>query len=202
MNNNALYKISYGLFILTAKNQEKINGCVINTAIQVTSSPVRIAVTVNKDNFTHDLIKNSGIFNVSVLDVSAAFDLFKRFGFRSGKTADKFSGFEDFGYSSNGLPYLTKYACAFISGRVVDSVDLGTHTMFIADVSDGEILSDKEPMTYAYYHSSVKTQASSDSAPKKGWKCKICGYVYEHEEMADDFVCPICKHGASDFEKL
>lgn len=199
MDNKAVYNISYGLFVLTTSLCQKQNGCIINTAIQVTSTPNRIAVTVNKANLTHDMIENSGVFNISILDQTAPFDIFKHFGFQSGVTAEKIKGYDFISYAENSIAYLNKYANSYISGKVVNSVDLGTHTMFIADVTDAKILSDNPSATYEYYHKNIKP---SSDGKKKGWKCKICGYVYEGEELPEDFVCPICKHGADDFEKI
>lgn len=204
MNKKTVYKISYGLFVLTASEGDKDNGCIVNTVIQLTSDPMQIAVTVNKGNLTHDMIKNTGKFNVSVIDNTAPFELFKHFGFRSGRDAMKFGTPDSYKfapkYADNGLLYVSAYANAFMSGKVVREVDLGTHTMFIAEMTDGEVLSDKPSMTYEYYQANVKPRPAAQK--KTGWVCKVCGYVYEGEEMPADFVCPICKHGAVDFEKM
>lgn len=200
MNNNAMYKIGYGLYVLTAKDGEKDNGCITNTVMQVTSSPNQIVVTINKQNYTHDLIVREGKFNVSVIDVTASFALFERFGFKSGRDTDKFADFDEKSRSANGVVYITKFCNAFISANVISTTDLGSHTMFIAEVSDGEILSDYDSVTYAYYHSNIKPKPADTAT--KGWRCKICGYVYEKEELPPDFICPICKHPASDFEKI
>lgn len=204
MNTKSVYKISYGLYVLTASEGDKDNGCIINTLAQQTSSPMQISVTVNKSNLTHDMIKNTGKFNVSVIDQSADFSLFKHFGFQSGRDAQKFGTPDSYKfspcYSDNGLLYIKSGTNAFMSGKVVNEIDLGTHTMFIAEMTDAEVLSDKPSMTYEYYQTNVKPKPA---APKKtGWVCKVCGYIYEGDELPDDFVCPICKHGASDFEKL
>lgn len=204
MNTKSVYKISYGLYVLTASEGDKENGCIINTLSQQTSSPMQISVTVNRANLTHDMIKNTGKFNVSVIDQSADFSLFKHFGFQSGKTAQKFGTPDSYKfspcYSDNGLLYIKSGTNAFMSGKVVNEIDLGTHTMFIAEMTDAEVLSDKPSMTYEYYQANVKPKPA---APKKtGWVCKVCGYIYEGEELPEDFVCPICKHGASDFEKI
>lgn len=204
MNKKTVYKISYGLFVLTASEGDKDNGCIVNTVIQLTSDPMQIAVTVNKGNLTHDMIKNTGKFNVSVIDNTAPFELFKHFGFRSGRDAMKFGTPDSYKfapkYADNGLLYVSAYANAFMSGKVVREVDLGTHTMFIAEMTDGEVLSDKPSMTYEYYQANVKPRPAAQK--KTGWVCKVCGYVYEGEELPADFVCPICKHGAVDFEKM
>ncbi len=200
MDKTALFKISYGLFVLTSADKNKHNGCIINTAIQVTDNPIRIAVTVNKNNFTHDIIIGSGVFNISVLDESASFDVFKHFGFQSGKDTEKIQSYSDISFSQNGISYLNKCANAFVSGKVHSSVDLITHTMFIADVTDAENLSSLPSMSYDYYHKKVKP--APVETKKIGWVCKICGYIHEGEELPDDFVCPICKHGVADFEPI
>ena len=206
MDAKSVYKISYGLYVLTASERDKDNGCIINTLIQLTSSPMQIAVTVNKANLTHDMIKNTGKFNVSVIDTSADFGLFRHFGFQSGREVQKFGTPESYKftphYSDNGLLYVKSGTNAFMSGKVVRETDLGTHTMFIAEMTDGAVLSDKPSMTYEYYHSNVKPKPTAQAEKKKGWVCKICGYIYEGEELPADFVCPICKHGAVDFEKI
>lgn len=203
MNKASIYNISYGLYVLTASEGDKDNGCIINTLLQQTSTPLQVSITVNKENLTHDMIKNTGKFNVSVIDETAPFDLFTHFGMQSGKTAQKFGTPESYKFSpqfsENGLIYLKSFTNAFLSGRVISEMDLGTHTMFIAEVTDGEVLSDKPSMTYAKYHADVKPKP--EKPKKNGWVCKICGYIYEGEELPEDFVCPVCKHGASDFEK-
>lgn len=198
MDNNVMFKISYGLYVLTAKNGDKLNGCIINTLEQVTTTPNKVSITVNKNNFTHDMIAATGQFNVSILSEKVKFDTFKHFGFQSGRDVDKFAEFP-MEKSENGLPYITNGANSFISGKVISQLDLGTHTMFIADVTDGKVLSEDNSVTYDYYHKHIK---EAPKAKSKGWVCKICGYVYEGEELPPDFICPICKHGAADFEKL
>lgn len=201
MNTKALQNIQYGLFVLSSSQDGKDNACIINTAVQVTSSPMCIAVTVNKQNLTHDMIAATNKFNLSILDVTAPFSLFERFGFQSGRSADKFKGFDGAVKTGNGLMRLTEHACAFICGWVISTVDLGTHTMFIARVTDCDVLSDNEAMTYSYYHADVKPKPQAAGA-KKGFRCKICGYIYEGDELPADFVCPLCKHGAEDFERI
>ena len=198
MDKKAFYNIGYGLYVLTT-NKNKDNGCIINTFIQVTSTPNRVALAVNKENFTCSELDESGVFNVSVIDESAAFDLFKSFGFRSGKTCRKFDDFCDFKRADNGVLYITKSTNAYFSGKVIDKKDLGTHILFIADVTEAEVLSDKETATYSYYQKNIKPAPESK---KKGWVCKICGYVYEGDTLPDDYVCPLCKHGAQDFEPI
>lgn len=203
MDKRSVYKLSYGLFVLTASEGDKDNGCIVNTVIQLTSDPMQIAVTVNKGNLTHDMIKNTGKFNVSVIDNTAPFELFKHFGFQSGRDSMKFGTPDSYKfapkYADNGLLYVSAYANAFMSGKVIKEIDLGTHTMFVAQMTDGEVLSDKPSMTYEYYLANVKPRPEHK---KTGWVCKVCGYIYEGDVLPDDFVCPICKHGAADFEKI
>ena len=197
---NAMFKLSYGLFVLTAKGTRD-NGCIINTVTQITDTPKRISIAVNKANHTHDLIMNSGVFNVSVLTTDSTFALFQRFGFQSGREVDKFDGFADVARSENGLYYVTQASNAFISGKVIQTLDYGTHTVFIADVTEAKVLSNAPSLTYAYYFEHVKPKPAALSE-QKGWVCKICGYVYEGDELPADFICPLCKHGAEDFERL
>ena len=200
MNNNAMFKISYGLFILTARDGEKDNGCIINTLAQVTSSPNRVSITVNKQNYTHDMIKKTKAFNASVISEDAEFGIFEHFGFKSGRDTEKFLNPSMLTRSNNGIVYIPAGTNAYISGSVVEEFDLGTHTMFIADVVDAEIISDTPSATYDYYHKNIKP--APQKTDSKGWRCKICGYVYEGEELPEDFICPLCKHGAADFEKI
>jgi flavin reductase (DIM6/NTAB) family NADH-FMN oxidoreductase RutF len=197
MDNKAMYKLSYGLFVLCAAENGKDNACIINTAVQVTTEPNRITIAVNKGNLTHDMIANTGVFTVSVLDASTTFELIKNFGFQSGRNADKFSGIPC-KRTSNGTMRLEENSSAFISAKVISSTDLGTHTLFLAEVTDCEVLSDKEPLTYAYYQSNIKPKPERQK--KKGFVCTVCGYFHEGDELPEDFVCPICGHGASDFE--
>lgn len=204
MDNKAMYKLSYGLFVLTSNAFGKDNGCIINTAIQAASTPNTITICVNKANYTHDMVKESGKFALSVLAEDASFDLFKRFGFQSGKDVDKFEGFGDIARTESGLYYVTKGTNAFFAATVKDTVDLGSHTLFVSEPTEMEVLSDTASATYDYYQSNIKPkpEAPKDDAPKSGWRCKVCGYVYEGEELPEDFICPICKHPASDFEKI
>ena len=202
MDAKAMFKLSYGLFVLTAKDGEKDNGCIINTASQVTAEPNRVTIAVNKSNYTHDMIKKTGVFNVSILSVDATFDTFKHFGFASGRDTDKFADYADAERSANGLFYLTKGCNALISAKVVDEKEFETHTLFIAEVTECRVLSDIESVTYAYYFAHIKPKPQPVEENKVGWVCKICGYVYEGEELPADFICPLCKHPASDFEKL
>lgn len=200
MNERAMFNLGYGLYVLSAREGEKDNGCIINTAMQVTSTPNRISITINKQNYTHDMIIRTGMFNLSVLTEQAPFSLFQHFGFRSGRDCDKFADWDAMQRSENGVYYLTRFVNAYLSGKVVESLDLGTHTHFIADVIDCDVLSTDPSVTYAYYHGQIKPKPQP--AQKRGWICKICGYIYEGDPLPADFVCPICKHGAADFEPL
>ncbi len=198
----AFQKFSYGLFMLSARDGAKDNGCIVNTAMQLTSNPQRISIAVNKSNYTHDMILKTGVFNVSVLSEDVSMDVFKRFGFQSGRTAEKFEGCEGLQRSANGLYYLTGCTNAVLSGKVIQSIDCGSHTLFIADVTESKVLSDEPSVTYAYYFAHIKPKplpAAMTEEPKKGWICKICGYVYEGDDLPADFICPICKHGVADF---
>ena len=193
---------SYGLFVLTARDGEKDNGCIINTAIQAASEPLRVSIAVNKANYTHDMILKTGAFNLSFLSEESKFATYQRFGFQSGRNAEKLEGIP-FRRSANGIAYLTEEVNAYLSGKVIQTIDLGSHTMFIADVTGGEVLSKTPSVTYAYYFANIKPRAEAKKEEKKtGWVCTICGYIYEGEELPADYICPICKHPASDFQKL
>ena len=206
MDNKVMYALSYGLFVLSARQGGKDNGCITNTAIQVTTDPNRIAVAINKSNYTHDMVKETGRFTVSILSEEAKFDLFQRFGFQSGRDVDKFAGFEQHtGKDADGIRYVTQGANAWLSCKVVSATDLGTHTLFLADVLDGGVISSVPSATYSYYQAHIKPKpAAAPAAPseKKRWVCKVCGYVYEGDELPADYICPLCKHPASDFEPL
>lgn len=202
MNTDAMQKISYGLYVLTACENGFDNGCIINTVSQITSSPNRISITVNKANKTHDMILATGAFNVSTLSVKANFDVFEKFGFKSGKDTDKFNDYAFAKRGENGIYYLTENTNSFIGAKVVSALDLGTHTLFIADVTECEVLSEEESMTYSYYHANVKPKTKSKTASKVYYRCKICGYIYEGDDLPNDFICPLCKHPASDFERI
>jgi len=200
-NGKALFALSYGLFVLTAREEERDNGCIINTAMQVTDSPNQIAVVVNKRNYTHDMVASSGRFTLSVLSEEADFSLFQRFGFQSGRETDKWNGYENHVQrGDNGVLYVIEGSNAWLSGLVTSQVDLGTHSLFVADVVDADVLSSAPSATYAYYHAYIKPKPQIAPAQKKRWVCQVCGYVYEGDTLPDDFVCPICKHPASDFE--
>ena len=198
MDNSALFKLSYGLFVLTAQQNGKDNGCIINTAMQITDDPKRIAIAVNKQNLTHDMILESGMFNLSVLAEDAVFWVFEHYGFQSGRDVDKFANIPE-ARTANGIRYVEGCSNAVISGKVISATDCGTHTLFLADVTDAKILSDTPSMTYQYYFDHVKPKPQP--AQEASWICKICGYVYEGDPLPADFVCPWCKHGAEDFEK-
>ena len=198
---NAMFSLSYGLFVLTARDGAKDNGCIINTVTQLTDTPKRISIAVNKANYTHDMIKKTGVFNVSVLSNDAPFAMFQHYGFQSGRDVDKFAGVQGMARATNGVYYLPYCTNAFISARVTQTIEFETHTLFIADVTEARQLSDVPSMTYAYYFANVKPKPSK-LKEQHGWVCKICGYVYEGEDLPADFICPLCKHGAEDFEKL
>lgn len=201
MSMNAMHKFSYGLFVLTAKDGEKDNGCIINTAIQAADKPKQVSICVNKANYTCQMIEKTGEFNVSFLTEEADFDLFKHFGFQCGRDVDKFEDFKDAKRAENGIPYLTKAVNAMVSVKVDKTVDLGSHLLFIGEVTEEQVLSDVPSVTYQYYFDHIKPKPETE--PKaKGWVCKICGYVYEGEELPPDFICPICKHGVEDFEPI
>ena len=197
---NAMFKLSYGLFVLTAKD-DRDGGCIINAVNQITDSPKRISIAVNKANATHDMIARTGAFNLSVLTTETQFPLIQRFGFQSSRDADKFADYDFAARSENGLIYVTESSNAFISAKVVQALDYGTHTVFIADVTEAKVLSNAPSLTYAYYFEHVKPKPAALSE-QKGWVCKICGYIYEGDDLPADFICPLCKHGAEDFERL
>ena len=197
---NAMFKLSYGLFVLTAKD-DRDGGCIINAVNQITDSPKRISIAVNKANATHDMIARTGAFNLSVLTTETQFPLIQRFGFQSSRDADKFADYAFAARSENGLIYVTESSNAFISAKVVQALDYGTHTVFIADVTEAKVLSNAPSLTYAYYFEHVKPKPAVLSE-QKGWVCKICGYIYEGDDLPADFICPLCKHGAEDFERL
>lgn len=200
MDSKALFKIGYGLYVLTAKDSEKDNGCIINTVMQVTSDPCQIAIAVNKMNYTNQMIGVNKKFNVSVLSETAKFDVFKHFGFQSGAAVNKFENYTDVKRSPNGLYYITKDTNAYMSAYVKQEIDLNTHTLFIAQLVAAEVLSEVPTVTYDFYQKNIKPKPQETK--KSGWRCKICGYVYEGENLPADFICPWCKHGAADFEKI
>ncbi len=201
MDKTAFYKLSYGLYLLTAKAGDKENGCIINTAIQCASEPKLLSVCVINKNYTCDMIRETGRFNVSVLTVNTPFELFQHYGMQSGRDVDKFAGDKATPCLENGIRYLP-FGAAVFACRVVSSQDLGSHTLFVAEIEDAKTLTDTEPATYAYYQSNIKPQPKPEEKKVKGWRCKVCGYIYEGEELPPDFECPICHHGPEDFEKI
>lgn len=195
----ALFNIGYGLYVVTSNDGKKDNGLIVNTVTQVTNTPNRLAVTINKDNYSHHVIKQTGKMNINCLTVDAPFSVFETFGFASGRNVNKFENCEPL-RSDNGLVFLPRYINSFMSLKVEQYVDLDTHGMFICSVTEARVISDRETMTYNYYHANVKPKPQTEG--KKGYVCKICGYVYEGEDLPDDFICPLCKHGAADFEPI
>ena len=203
MDTKALFSLQYGVFILGSQSNGKINACVTNTCMQVANDPVRIAISVINTNLTCQMIKDSGFFTLSVLDKKTTFETIKRFGYQSGKNVDKFEGFTDYSMDQNGCPYLSSQICALFSAKVVAAQDLGTHTLFTAEVLDAKITSREEPITYAYYQSNIKPKPAAPTSGKiVGWRCKICGYVHNSPELPSDFTCPLCGHPAEDFEPI
>lgn len=196
---SALFNIGYGLYVVTSNDGTRDNGLIVNTVSQVTNTPNRVAVTINKQNYSHHIIQQTGVMNVNCLDVSAPFEVFKTFGFQSGRTVDKFAGSEVL-RSDNGLVFLPRYINSFLSLKVESYVDLGTHGMFICTVTEARVMSDRETMSYTYYQNNVKPKPEAQG--KKGFVCKVCGWIYEGDTLPDDIVCPLCKHGAADFEPI
>ena len=196
----AMYKLTYGLFVLTTTDGEKQNGCIVNTVSMITDNPKRITVFVNKVNYTEELLRKTGVFNVSVLTEKTPFDIFKQFGFASGRDTDKFAN-TAYPKTENGLYYIPEYANAVLSGKVIDAYDYGTHTLFVAEVTEGKVLSSDKSVSYEYYLSNIKPKPQAEKSHTEKWVCKICGYVHEGE-MPDDFICPWCKHPKEDFERI
>ena len=194
----ALFNIEYGLYVVTSNDGEKDNGLIVNTVMQLTSNPEQIAVTINKSNYSHDVIKATGKMNVNCLTTAAPFKVFESFGFKSGRDTDKFRDCTP-SRSENGLVYLPKYINSYISLSVREYIDLGTHGMFICEITESRVVSDGESMTYAYYHKNVKPRPAEKSNEKKGYVCTICGYVHDEDELPEDFECPLCKHGREVF---
>ena len=204
MDTSALFNIGYGLYVLTTRHNDIDNGCIVNTVTQVTSNPLQIAVTVNKGNYTHELIMNSCVFNVSILTTETPMFVFEHFGFQSGRKVNKFANCEVEHRAVNGVLYIPKYTNAFLACKVNNSIDFETHTMFIADVLDAQVLSDKPSVTYDYYqnHIKPKPQTPKPSNGKRRWECKVCGYIYEGDFLPDDIECPLCKHGKEEFVEI
>lgn len=202
MDNGALFKISYGLFVLGTAAEGKTNACMINTAMQVANDPTRISISVINKNYSAELLKKGGVFTVSMLDTTTKFEAIKYFGFQSGYKVDKLKDMP-MEKDANGVPYLTWNTCAVLSCKVVEQHDLGSHTVFVGEVVDAKILNNNTPLTYAYYQENIKPKEVVNMSKKiKGWRCKICGYVYEGAELPKDFVCPLCGHPAEDFEPI
>ena len=196
---SALFRIGYGLYVVTSNDGKKDNGLIVNTVTQLTDTPNRVAVNINKANYSHHVIQQTGVLNVNCLSVDAPFSVFQQFGFQSGRVVDKFAG-QKVNRSDNGLVFLDKYINAFMSLKVEQYVDLGTHGMFICSVTEARVMSDRETMSYTYYQNNVKPKPETEG--KKGFVCKVCGYIYEGEELPADYICPLCKHGAADFEPI
>ena len=196
---NALFNIGYGLYVVTSNDGVRDNGLILNSVMQVTSSPERVAVAINKGNYSHGVIKNSGIMTVNCLSQDAPFKVFEAFGFVSGRDKNKFEGCEPL-RAENGLAVLPRYINAYISLKVSEYIDLGTHGLFICDVTESKVVSDKETMTYTYYQKNVKPKPKAEKA--HGYICTVCGFIHDEADLPDDFVCPICGHGSADFEPI
>lgn len=200
MDNKALFNIGYGLYVLTAREGDKDNGCIVNTVMQVTSKPVLVVVGINKQNLTHDMILETRKFNISVLTKNTPFKVFEHFGYQSGRMISKFDDYGTEQRSENGIIYLSEYINSYLSCKVIEAIDFGTHSMFKAEVIDAKRISDDETLTYTYYQKHIKPKPQPTH--KTGWRCNICGYVYEGETLPTDYICPICKHGTVDFTKI
>lgn len=200
MDSRVMNQLTYGLFVLSAAENGKDNGCIINTVTQVSAVPAHVTISVCKQNYTHGMITRTGRFNVAVLDVTAPFSLFHRFGFQSGRNAEKFAGINVM-RTDNGLLVPIEHVCAWFSGKVLQTWELGSHSLFLANIEAGAVMSAKKPATYAFYHQNIKPRPQKNNQ-QKGWRCKICGYVYEGEKLPPDFICPLCKHGVVDFERI
>ena len=199
MDSRVLFNIGYGLYVVTTKDNND-NGCIINTVMQVTSDPCQIAIAVNKRNLTQQMISRTRKFNLSVLSEQASFDIFKHFAYQSGRDVDKFANFSDVKRSPNGLYYITQGTNSYMSAYVQQEIDLGTHSLFIGQLVAAEMLNEVPTMSYDFYQKNIKPKPQNEN--KKGWRCKICGYIYEGENLPQDYICPVCKHGAADFEKI
>ncbi len=209
LNQDALFQINYGLFLVAANENGKDNACIVNTVMQVTQNPVRLLVSISNQNLTHDMVKRTGKLTVSVLTEKTPFSVYRHFGYQSGKQADKFAAFEDVTRCANGCYRLNRNSSAYFYGTVCDSFVLDTHTMFLVEVAAAEVVSSETPVTYEYYQRHVKQsykpvtkEEKSNTEKTNSYVCRVCGYVYEGEYLPEDFICPICKHGAADFEKI
>ncbi len=200
MDHKAMFKIEYGLYVLTSQENGRDNGCIINVAALVSETPERIVIAVNKDSFTHDMVFNTGIFTISILTMEAPFETFKHFGFQSGRDVNKFEKYTAVQRGTNVIYYISENTNAYISGKVISMTHLGTHTLFVADVTDAQMLSEKQSVTYEYYIQHIKQPTKPTK--KIGYVCKVCGYIYEGDVLPLDFICPWCKHGVVDFEKI
>ena len=200
-----MFQLTYGLYVLTARAKEQDNGCIINTVSQITAQPEQVMVAINKQNYTHDLLLENGFFNISILDEKAPFSLYQQLGFQSGREKDKMKGLS-LERSENGIVYLKEYATAMLSGKIVHSIDLGSHTMFLATVEEKKMLSAYPPVSYTYYQQRIKPKpgqtGEGQQSSKKGYICEVCGYIYEGETLPDGYICPVCKHGPEAFVKL
>ena len=199
IDKKALYKIGYGLYVATCHDGKKANGQIVNTVSQVASDPAKIAVNLVKSNYTAEVVRKTGVLNVCVLNEECPFQIFKHFGFQSGRDVDKFADFDHYDVATNGVPYLNKYANGYMCLKVFDTVDMGSHWMFLCDITEAAVINNVETMTYSFYQKNVKPKPQEEV---KGWVCEICGYVYEGDELPEDFICPLCKHPASDFKKM
>ncbi|MBQ2715101.1 MAG: flavin reductase [Clostridia bacterium] len=199
---NAMVKLSYGLFVVTTKYGKIQNGCITNTVMQVTVEPNRITCAINKENYTAELIQKSGVFNVSILSEKVDFTTFKHFGFQTGREVDKFADFEDFEIAENGIAFITKGVNAYLSAKVVDVIDLGSHLLFVADVTDQCVIDKTPSATYQYYFDNIKPKPEAKKTQKTVWRCNICGYEEVAEDLPEDYSCPLCKHPKSDFTKI
>lgn len=199
---DALFNLEYGIFILTANENGKDNGCITNSVMQISSgTPQTIAVSVNKKNYTHDMISRTKMLNVNILTTEVPMEVIKHFGFQSGRDMNKFENCQHLYRTNNGLVYIPVYTNSVISGKVINIIDCGTHSLFIADVTEKKIISDDASATYTFYQKNIKPQPAAEQT-ETGWRCKVCGYVYEGNELPNDFICPLCKHGIDDFEKI
>lgn len=196
---SALFKIGYGLYVVTSNDGKKDNGLIVNTVTQLTNTPNRVAVAINKDNYSHHVIKQTGVMNINCLSVKAPFKVFQNFGFQSGRTADKFANCSPM-RSDNGLVFLPKYINSFMSLKVEQYLDFDTHGLFVCSITEARVMNEDDTMTYTYYQNHVKPRP--DTEGKTGWVCVVCGYIYEGDDLPDDFVCPLCKHGVADFERI
>lgn len=203
MDNKVMDKIHYGMYLLSTKVEGRKNGCIINTCMQLTTEPMQIAVAVLNVNLSCDMIKESGLFTLSILDESVTYETISHFGMQSGRNIDKFEGMKT-PEDNNGIPYIEWAACGMLSCKVVNQFDFGSHTLFVAEVTDGKMLSNQEPVTYAQYHKDIKPKPEKIEQDRviTGWRCKICGYIYEGSTLPDDYICPLCGHGIEDFEPI